>query len=474
MLDFKELSKDGQDLELLVREILFRKGYSVHWSGKGPDGGRDLVCIEHRDSFFLPDEKRWLIQCKHNATSGKSVGIKDLDNIVDSCNQHDCTGYLLVCSTFPSSTVIQRLESISSTNHNRIVATYWDAVKLEQILSTPKNWPLAQKFFSKSANEQGWQIYGTESPNHWVVNYKGYYFHLSNRIGSYHEHHLDPIRKRVQDIEGISLPKDHFIRIRSVYYDDKNGGYIWYLDYMYPNDQRPVVGTAQLGYALGDGYALEDGQTYSFDIKHRSYFKHSDHYDPDHYDYYKSDAQKFGFGLDRDRDYDAYAESEDSKRKLKEQIESERSRGYDALVAKLSSLSFISLRRSCNAKIEDLDKFHLRRNWSEVIEDHDIETDRFFSAWFIVEAETADPFFAMINHIPQGIDAHFRLTRLCVFLPSEDGKGSVRDDTDDELLYELTLSIHPGCIGNMLTGRSLLNDYFLRVVDGISAYQAAS
>ena len=113
MLDFTELNVDGQDFELLIREMLFRKGLTIYWSGKGPDGGRDLICVERRDSCFFPDEKRWLIQCKHNAHSGKAVGISDLDEIVDSCQQHNCKGYLLVCSTYPSSAVVNRLQSIT-------------------------------------------------------------------------------------------------------------------------------------------------------------------------------------------------------------------------------------------------------------------------------------------------------------------------------------------------------------------------
>nr|WGD83592.1 restriction endonuclease [Bacillus subtilis] len=46
MLDFKELSQDGTDLERLVREIFVREGYEVHWTGKGSDGGRDLIVTE--------------------------------------------------------------------------------------------------------------------------------------------------------------------------------------------------------------------------------------------------------------------------------------------------------------------------------------------------------------------------------------------------------------------------------------------
>ena len=154
--------------------MLVTRGYRVQWSGKGTDAGRDLTCVESRNSFFMPDEKRWLIQCKHNAKSNKAVGVGDLGDIVDTCAQHSCAGFLLVCSTYPSSAVLQRLESISRNASVAVETTYWDMVRLEQILSTPKNWPLAQRFLPTSANAQDWRIYATESPNNWVIIYKGY------------------------------------------------------------------------------------------------------------------------------------------------------------------------------------------------------------------------------------------------------------------------------------------------------------
>ena len=103
MLDFKELDQNGETFELLIRDILARKGFQVQWSGRGADGGKDIICIERRDSFFAADSKKWLVQCKHNARSGKSVSHSDLDDIVDSCTQHNAEGYLLACSTQPSS-----------------------------------------------------------------------------------------------------------------------------------------------------------------------------------------------------------------------------------------------------------------------------------------------------------------------------------------------------------------------------------
>ncbi|WP_449598478.1 restriction endonuclease [Niallia sp. Marseille-Q9988] len=40
------MSVDGTDLECLVRGIFVREGYETLWTGKGPDGGRDLLIVE--------------------------------------------------------------------------------------------------------------------------------------------------------------------------------------------------------------------------------------------------------------------------------------------------------------------------------------------------------------------------------------------------------------------------------------------
>ncbi len=237
------------------------------------------------------------MQCKHNAHSGKSVGIGDLDDIVDSCNHHGANGYVLACSTHPSSKVVERLEGITNNQSNQLSATYWDSVTLERMLSDPPLWPIAQKFFPASAT--GWQIYATERPNHWVANFKGYYFHISRRIGSKIDSLLNIIESRIHDIEKITLGEDHFIRLRSVYYDDKGGAFKWYVDYMHPHDNDPIYNLEKLEQILGEGNICDWGQMNFFDIKNRTYFKHSDHYDQDHYDYYDDYVGNFVLGYKR-------------------------------------------------------------------------------------------------------------------------------------------------------------------------------
>lgn len=470
MLDFKELDTDGKEFELLVRELLFIKGYKVYWSGVGPDGGRDLLCIEERSSFFAPDKKKWLIQCKHNAHSGKSVGVADLDDIVDSCTQHDASGFILACSTQPSSAVVNRLESITDNSKNTITAIYWDYVFIEQVLSCPTLWRIAQRFFPVSAEATTWKVYATEQPNHWVVNYKGYYFHLANRIGSHHEHHFESIVKRIEAIEDLEYPDKHFMRVRSIYFDDKNGNYTWYLDYMYPNGQPPKYGSAQLKHYLGDGYALEDGQCYSFDVKLREYLQFSDHYDPDHYDYYTPYMHSYLHGSVREGNWDDHAEAYQSDSILKKELEENKILWFNRLVEKFKELDFLRLIRSTNARLEDLDKFHLQRNWADLISTLDIDTDRFFSAWFLFEVKDVSRFHKLISCIPQHILYSFRLTRAYIYVPDDNDRSKL-DSDEDEYLFELTMSIHPAELSNKFTSREKLNEYFALAIKGIDAFR---
>jgi len=241
----------------------------------------------------LRSTKKWLIQCKHKAVSGRSVGVGDLDEIVDTCLQHDCDGYLLVTSTQPSSGVVSRLESVTANERTSIVASFWDSVEIERKLNTAQQWHVAQRFFPKTATK--WEIYASERPNHWSANYKGYYFHISNRIGSNCQFYLEDIERKIEEAESFaeSLVDKHFFRLRSVYYDDKHGTFTWYIDYMHPHDQKPA-GTAE---EFETWFDDDWNQNYDFEVK--SYLEFSDHYDKDHYDYYNENMGQFILGLPR-------------------------------------------------------------------------------------------------------------------------------------------------------------------------------
>jgi hypothetical protein len=300
MLDFKEIAKDGEDLELLTRELALALGYRVQWSGRGSDGGRDLILEESGDPLLGAKTRRWLVSCKHTAHSGsgtgRSVNGEDVGSdggIVDAVAQHRADGYLLVCSTQPSSALVTRLEAIESSKS--VLTHVWDGVELERMLNSPRAWSVAQRFMPISTEAAGWRVYATDSPNRFFGATRGFFIRLANRHGSRLGYQLSSMDERLDAIARIDLPEGHEIRPRGMFCDDKHGNFTWYLDYLYdaamPSWENevvePVFTEAELARMLGDGGVwYSDGQFDAFEITIRRVDRAHDGYDPDHYLYY--------------------------------------------------------------------------------------------------------------------------------------------------------------------------------------------
>lgn len=454
MLDFKELSVNGNDFELLMRELLFNMGMQVYWSGKGPDGGKDLLCIETIKGHLSEVVKRWLVQCKHTAHAAKAVSNNNLAGIVEACNQHDATGYLLVCSTYPSSATIELLKGVEESKHNHITsAKYWDNVTIERLLSTPKNWPIAQRFFPLSANKQRWQVYATENPNHWIVNYRGYYFHLSNRIGSYGEMHFSNIEKRIKEFEKLPFPQKHWLRPRALYYDDKNGNYTFYLDYLIPYNEKPFMNHSTIKRLLHDGEVI-DGQFYKFDIYIYTYMDSSDHFDLDHYDYYRPFVGTFVTGFNRvDQRYitlvnqDVIWLSDDKNTPWITD-------SFNRLEVAFSKLEFIQVIRTINCKIEYLDCLAEREDWSYAMSDMSHEVDQFFSARFIFNVSNKVKLDKLIRYIPLSFEKRVELYKRLIYLPD------MEEHQVPNEVYELVIIIDPMIVRNKEEVRLKINEWF--------------
>lgn len=186
MIDFKELPQDGTSFEQFVREIFLLYDLHPQWTGKGPDQGRDILINEKVSGQLSVFNRRWLVQCKHFAHSGKSVGRSDIGSILNDCKQVGASGYLLVCSTQPSSSLVTMLKEISEQPENNIVTSIWDGVDLEKSLSEPRCFSLGHLFFPKSFSVIPWKLFNTGSPNKWTANYKTYFLHLNSRISGKH------------------------------------------------------------------------------------------------------------------------------------------------------------------------------------------------------------------------------------------------------------------------------------------------
>jgi hypothetical protein len=307
MIDFRELPPDGIKFEQLIRELLIKSEFEVHWTGVGPDGGRDLIFIEKSEGRLAPFQRKWLVSCKHNAHLGRSVGIDDIVDFSGACEAVGAEGFLLVCSTQPTSSVVRRFEELE--RWGRILARYWDVIEIEKRLNTPSTLGLIYLFFPESSKNIGWNIYNTNSPSFWAANYKDYFMYLSCRLTNAFPN-LKDVEEIIRRIEEIPLPEGdnwnrHYLRPRAIYYDNKNEQFVVFVDYLYPTGElKNVLGPDQLNKYLRDGQGLyfdEESMwhlTY-WDVEYIDCNQTSDSFDIDHKQYYEPFINNYKIGLSR-------------------------------------------------------------------------------------------------------------------------------------------------------------------------------
>lgn len=157
-LDFREIpitsagSSDPDALEHFAHDLLELMGLAVvAGPDRGPDGGRDLVAAETRHGAIGNTTVRWLVSCKHYAHSGKAVGVADEQNVQDRCSAHQCSGFMGIYSTIPSSALTTRLSALTSIETLVLGRGKLEAILLER----PDGLRLVARYMPKSY--RAWQ-----------------------------------------------------------------------------------------------------------------------------------------------------------------------------------------------------------------------------------------------------------------------------------------------------------------------------
>ena len=307
MIDFTELPEDGVKFEQLIRELLVLEGFDTHWTGVGQDGGRDLIIIEKLNGELSSYERKWLVSCKHTANSRKSLGREQAGNISEDCKAIGAEGYILVCSTQPTASLVTRLEEIQ--DNQKIITKFWDSIEIEKRLLKPNTFNLIHTFFPESSKRYKWKIYNAFSPAFWAANYKDYFFYLSCRHSNTYPD-LYGIEKIVSLIEKIPIYKDkkygwdsHYLRLRAVYYDDKHCTHIVYVDYIFPKraDKKTILNPKDLNKFLFEAFVNENEKDKeinfpSWDILYLEESTGSDSFQLDHKRYYEKHLKEFEHG----------------------------------------------------------------------------------------------------------------------------------------------------------------------------------
>jgi hypothetical protein len=303
MIDFKELPQDGTAFEQLIREILLLRNLNPHWTGKGTDQGRDIIATETLTGEIASYTRTWLVQCKHFAHSGRSVGREDVGGIIDDCRQIKATGYLLACSTQASSSLVTKLRELEENSDYKFVARIWDSVDIEKMLMEPRYFALGHLFFPRSLENTSWKIYNRGEPNKWAAHYKDYFIILTSRIaGDYPD--LKDCETIIKRLESIELGAEEYLRPRAIYYDDKHDSYTVYADYLYPIKQKPKFRGEDFNRLLKNGRGLYADEQYEWkltwwDIEFREVITVSDHFHIDHPEYYSTYMASYEAGMMR-------------------------------------------------------------------------------------------------------------------------------------------------------------------------------
>jgi hypothetical protein len=81
-LDFTDLTPD-QFVELCA-DVLGATGFkNISLGGRGPDLGCDILAEEDLvDHTGYSETRRWVVQCKHYAGSGKNVSARDIGDVI--------------------------------------------------------------------------------------------------------------------------------------------------------------------------------------------------------------------------------------------------------------------------------------------------------------------------------------------------------------------------------------------------------
>ncbi len=243
----------------------------------------------------------------------RSVGVNDIDGIVDACKAVDATGFLLVCSTQPTAALVRRLEELGSTG--ALATKCWDGVELEKRLNTPATLGLVHRFLPKSAQSIGWTIYNTDSPSFWAANFKDYFLYLSSRTANTFPD-LDECEFIIARLESVRLPDPgegylahwdkQYVRPRGIYFDNKHEQFYVFADYLVPEKTKTekLLSPSDFNSVLHDCEGLHsDGTgmwyiTY-WDIKRVLTTPTSEHFHLDHKSYYERFMNNLRIGLTR-------------------------------------------------------------------------------------------------------------------------------------------------------------------------------
>lgn len=152
MIDFTEIKSDTDDWELFARDFLRELGLTIESPpDRGADQGKDMLALEAAEGPIHKEPFRWLVSCKHNAASGKSVSDqRDELNLLERVRAFAADGFLGFYSTIASSGLNTRLRDLREKGEIRDYEIF-DHRRIETELLRIGLSPTLWRYFPNSA-----------------------------------------------------------------------------------------------------------------------------------------------------------------------------------------------------------------------------------------------------------------------------------------------------------------------------------
>ena len=177
IVDFKELSPSGEDFENLVFDLLKAEGFNPMRTGRGPDRGVDIIFTETINSRFAgPTNFRWIVQCKDNSRSGKSVKPGDVGSIRDLIEDNSADGFILFTTTTASVNLQATISRIETSSRRNLRASCFSGTDIANMFVRHK-WIFQkylpqsyERFTEREYEQRDWLVSVVEAQKQKVLN----------------------------------------------------------------------------------------------------------------------------------------------------------------------------------------------------------------------------------------------------------------------------------------------------------------
>lgn len=122
----------------------------VRPAGDGPDGGRDILINLKMNDSFAEFARRWIIQCKFHAAPIGKAQLATV-NIPSLVHEHQAQGYLLICKTRATHSLVTMFENLNNNCRMGYKYTIWTGQEfLEKLRPRGR---IIESFFPKFQKE---------------------------------------------------------------------------------------------------------------------------------------------------------------------------------------------------------------------------------------------------------------------------------------------------------------------------------